>query len=257
VNIRTLLRTAFSGLILFALSQTASAEMHATAEFESGATRPVTIALLPAQVELLKQRMIRREAQVEEAGGLETALTNAVAAELGKKGYAVRVISAEEINADAELQELGVEANRRFDEVLTNISARLSKHIETRRYQVGDTITVLANRLDVDAVVFVRMQLIAAAKGVQILNMGMAGAQTMMSVSLVDVNTTDIEAYVTLPVMRRGKVFGGYEDVMNNPDEEMAKFAEATLSDLLDADPSARASQPDEDVISDIEELLK
>jgi hypothetical protein len=257
MNFSTMLRAALGSFAMLVLAQTAFGEMHATTEFESGANRPVTIALLPAQVELVKQRMIRREAQVEEAGGLEKALTDAVAAELGKKGYAVRVIMADDINADAELQALVVEANRRFDEVLTNISARLSKNIETRRYQVGDTITVLAKRLDVHAVAFVRMQLIAAAKGVQILNMGMAGAQTMVSISLVDVNTTDIEAYVTLPVLRRGKVFGGYEDVMNDPEEEMAKYAEATLSDLLDADPGARAAQPDDNVISDIEQILK
>jgi hypothetical protein len=84
----------------------------------------------------------------------------------------------------------------------------------------------------------------------------MAGSQTMMSVSLVDAGTTDIEAYVTLPIMRRGKVFGGYDDVMNNPDEEMARFADATLGDLLDADPSARVESADEDVLSDLESLL-
>jgi hypothetical protein len=78
----------------------------------------------------------------------------------------------------------------------------------------------------------------------------------MMSVSLVDAGTTDIEAYVTLPIMRRGKVFGGYDDVMNNPDEEMARFADATLGDLLDADPSARVESADEDVLSDLESLL-
>lgn len=236
---------------------TAAAEMHATVEFESGATRPVTVALLPARVELLKQRMIRREAEVEEAGQLEGYLTSAVLSELAGKNYNVIEVTADQINSDPALQELVIEANRSFDELHGNVSRRLRKQIETRRYHAGDSVTLLATRLGVDAIAFVRMQLIAAAKGVQIMNMGMGGAQTMMSVSLVDRNTTDIEAYVTLPVMRRGKVFGGYEDVMNNPDEEMANFAEATLGDLLPADPSARAEVSDDAVLDDLESLLE
>jgi len=238
-------------------AQPVLAEMHATDEFVSGATRPVTVALLPAHVELLKKRILRLEAEVDESGQLESHLTAAVEEELRAKGYDVRTLTNDEINADPGLQELVVEANRRFDELLGNVSARLRKQIETRRYHAGDTLTLLANRLDVDAVAFVRMQLVAAAKGVQALNFGMAGSQTMMSVSLVDGNTTDIEAYVTLPILRRGKVFGGYDEVMANPDEEMAKFAEATLGDLLDADPSARVDSSDEDVLSELEDLLQ
>jgi hypothetical protein len=235
----------------------ATAEMHATAEFEAGTTRPVTVALLPAQVSLLKQRMIRQEAQVEEAGELEGYLTNAIATGLSAKSYTVVELTASEINADPVLQNLVVDANRRFDELLGNVARRLRKDIESRRYHAGDTMTLLANHLGVDAIAFVRMQVVAAARGVQVLNMGMGGAQTMMSVSLVDGDTTDIEAYVTLPIMRRGKVFGGYEDIMNNPDEEMANYAEATLGDLLAADPSARVEVAADDVLDELESILK
>jgi hypothetical protein len=234
----------------------AAAEMHATEEFESGANRPVTVAVLPARVSLVKQRLIRREDQPEEAGQLEGHLTSAVAAALREKGYKVKIVSADAINADANLQELAVESNRRYDELLDNVSRRLRKKIETRRYHAGDSVTLLANKLGVDAVAFVRMQVVAAAKGVQALNFGMAGSQTMMSVSLVDKNTTDIEAYVTLPILRRGKTFAGYDEIMANPDEEMSKFAQATLHDLLAADPSARVEGSDEDVLSDVESLL-
>jgi hypothetical protein len=242
---------------LFFFAGYAAAEMHATQEFESGSTRPITVAVLPSQVDLVKQRMIRREAQVEESGQLEGYLTDAVANELGAKGYRVDIVTVEEIGADPQLQALVVEANRRFDELLANVSSRLRKQIETRRYHAGDSITALADKLGVDAIAFVRMQLIAAGKGVQVMNMGMGGAQTMMSVSLVDRHTTDIEAYVTLPIMRRGKVFGGYDDIMNNPDEEMAVYAAATLEDLLRADPAARTQVSDEDVLADLEALLE
>lgn len=244
-------------LLSFVILGTAQAEMHATEEFEAGETRPVTVAVLPAQVNLIKQRMIRREAQVEEAGELEAHLSNAVAGELGAKRYEVELITAERINADPELQALVVEANRRFDEVLGNITRRLRKQIENRSFHTGDTLTLLASRLGVDAVAFVRMDLIANARGVQALNFGMGGAQTMMSVSLVDGTTTDVEAYVTLPLMRRGRMFGGYDDVMENPDEEMAKFATATLDDLLDADPSLRAESSDDNVLADLDALLE
>jgi hypothetical protein len=235
----------------------ALAELHATEEFESGATRPVSIALLPAHVQLVKQRMIRREAEVEEAGELEAHLTTAVATELTARGYAVQVLDAAAINTDARLQELVVDADRRYGEMLTNVASKLRKQMTKRRNNAGDSMRLLASYLGVDAVAFVRMELIAAAKGVQVLNMGMGGTQTMMSVSLIDGVSSDIEAYITLPVLRRGKMFGGYDDVMNNPDEEMAKFAASTLDDLPFADPSLRAVTSDEDVLSDLESLLQ
>ncbi|MGD2166841.1 MAG: hypothetical protein PVF63_01970 [Gammaproteobacteria bacterium] len=244
-------------LLGFAWLGSAQAEMHATDEFESGETRPVTVAVLPAQVNLVRQRMIRREAQVEESGELEAHLANAVASELGRKQYEVELITADRINSDPELQTLVVEANRRFDEVLGNMARRLRKQIESRNFHTGDTLTLLASRLGVDAIAFVRMDLIANAKAVQALNFGMGGAQTMMSVSLVDGTTTDVEAYVTLPIMRRGKMFGGYDDVMSNPDEEMANYASATLGDLLDADPSLRVETADDDVLADLDALLE
>jgi len=247
---------AFGAMTVFSCGN-AVAEVHATDEFNSGETRPVTIAVLPAQVNLVKQRMIRREAEVDEAGELEAHLSAAVAAELTAKRYDVDLVTAERINADPELQALVVEANRRYDEVLGSLARRLRKQIEERSFQTGDTLTLLADRLGVDAIAFVRMDLIANAKGVQALNFGMGGAQTMMSVSLVDGTTTDVEAYVTLPIMRRGKVVGGYDDIMNNPDEEMANYALATLDDLIEADPSLRAESSDDSVLADLDALLE
>ena len=245
-------------LCVFMLSgRSAWAELHATEEFESGATRPVTIAFLPAHVELVKQRMIRREAQVEEAGALESHLSLAIASEFMARGYDVRILSADAINTDSRLQELVVDADRRYGEMLTNVSARFKKKVAERRYNAGDSMKLLAAHLGVDAIGFVRMQLVAAGKGVQVMNMGMGGTQTMLSVSVIDGTTSDIEAYITLPILRRGKMFGGYEDVMKDPDVEMARFASATLDDLPDADPGARVQQSEADVLSDLESLLE
>ena len=251
------LRLALLGCLSFLAVEIATAAMHATVEFESGASRPITVAVLPAHVAMAKQRLLRQEAEVEESGELEGHLTTAVAAGLTEKGYEVRVLTTDQINSDPGLQELVVESDRRFDELLANVSRRMRKQIESRRYHAGDTVALLAQRLGVDAIAFVRMQIIVPAAGVRALNMGMGGEQTMMSVSLVDESTTDIEAYVTLPIMRRGSMFGGYEEIMGNPDEEMAKYAEATLKDLLAAEPSARVEGTEDDVLSDLESLLE
>ena len=125
--------TIVMSLLSFGAIGGAQAEMHATEEFETGATRPVKVAVLPAQVNLIRQRMIRREAQVEEAGELEAHLASAVASQLSVKAYEVELLTAERINADPELQALVVEANRRFDEVLGNITRRLRKQIEEQQ----------------------------------------------------------------------------------------------------------------------------
>jgi hypothetical protein len=114
--------TALLAVLVVLAVRPVAAEMHATTEFQSGATRPVTVALLPARVELVEQRMIRNKSDVEGAAELEGHLTTAVEAGLAGKGYEVQVVTTEAINADAELQALVVEANRRFDEVLANVS---------------------------------------------------------------------------------------------------------------------------------------
>lgn len=246
----------FAGAAL--MGAPAEAEVHATPEFESGETRPVSIGLLPAHVMLMKQKMIRRSNEVEEAGELEGHLTAAVASELGAHGYEVRVLDAESISADARLQELVVDADRRYGETLTNIMSRLSKkRVKRREYNAGDSMKLLAAHLGVDAIAFVRMDVVASGKAVQALNFGLGGTQTMMSVSLIDGTSADIEAYITLPVMRRGKLAGGYDDMMADPDVEMSRYASVTLDDLQEADPSLRVEASDEDVLDDLESLLE
>lgn len=236
----------------------AAAAMHATKEFEDGATRPATIALLPAQVELVMQRIMRQETQVEEGGELEGHLLSAVAAEFETRGYEVVVLTAERINSDPLLQEAVVNADRRFAELYDQVESKLKRHVKRRRYNAGAEAQILAAQLGVDAVAFTRMQLVAAAKGLQVLKMGMGGTETMLTVTVIDGSTSDIEAYFTLPILRRAKVVGGgYEDIMNDPDVEMARYARLTLDDLPDADPAARVAASEDDVLADIEALLE
>ncbi|MGD8341271.1 MAG: hypothetical protein PVH89_10835 [Gammaproteobacteria bacterium] len=241
------------------VSASAGAKVIATDEFEDGSTRPVTLVVLPSRVELTKQRIIRQEAQVEESGDLETHLTAAVAVEFRSKGYEVTVIDADAIAADPGLQELAVDANRRFDEFMTNIGTKLSKskRVRNREYSVGDEATLLAARLGVDALAFARMQIIVPAAGVRALNFGMGGETAMLSVTIVDGSSSDIEAFITLPVLKRDKMFGGHDDIVENPEEQMANYAHGTLDDIPEADPSLRAEDSSEDVLSDLESLLE
>jgi len=83
----------------------ARGEVHETAEFAAGATRPLSVVILPSEVELTKQRLIRQEAQIEESGVLEVHLTDAVAAEFRSRNYNVELVDAAAIAQDPALQE--------------------------------------------------------------------------------------------------------------------------------------------------------
>lgn len=242
-----------------ATAAAAAAKVIATDEFEQGSTRPVSVVVLPSQVSLVKQRLIRQEAQVEESGQLEPYLTAAVASEFRERAYAVQVVDAAAISADPGLQELVLDANRRFDELLTNVGSRLAKsrNIRDREYNAGDAARLVAARLGVDALAFARMQIIAPAGGVRALNLGVGGETAMLTVTIVDGKSGDVEAYITLPALRRGKMFGGHDDIVENPAEQMANYAEATLGDLPQADPSSRQESSSEDALLELESLLE
>ena len=252
----------FAGLIVCALAapQGVLAAMHATEEFEDGSTRPVSIALLPVHAELLKQKIVESENQIEESTELAEYLTNAMIAEFESRNYVVRVITPQEINMDPELQELVVDADRRYGELLTQVQTKLKRQVAKRRYNAGEEMVLLAAKLGVDAIAFTRMQIVASAPGRSVLahtiGIGSAGSTSMMSISLIDGKSSDIEAYFVPPVLRRGSAFSGYNAIMEDPVGEMAKMARITLDDLPQADPSGRAQNADEDVLADLESLL-
>lgn len=247
---------AAAGIVV---GQLAIGKVIATDEFADGSTRPVSIVVLPSHVELVKQKLLRQEAQVEESGDLEGHLTAAVAQEFRSRGYEVRIVDVDAIAADPSLQELVVDANRRFDELMTNVGARLSKskNVQNREYNAGDEAKLLAARLGVDALVFARMQMVAPGAGVRALNFGVGGEAAMLTVTIVDGISGDVEAYITLPAMKRGKMFGGHDEIVANPETEMANYAGATLEDLPNADPSLRTERSEQGVISDLESILE
>jgi hypothetical protein len=241
----------------------ASAAMHATEEFEQGATRPRSIVFLPPQAVLIKKKIVQTEQQIEESGELANYLGMSVAAAFEARGYEVRVLTPEEVGADPELQELVLDASRRYSELLTQMRVRLPRQIAKRRYQAGDEMRLLAAKLGVDAVGFAEIQIFAAAAGASAVSIltgfGSAGSSTLLSVSVIDGATANIEAFFVPPVLRRGSL-AGYEAIMADPSGKIAELAEATLRDLPQVDAAARASreaESDEDVLSEVEDLLE
>jgi hypothetical protein len=176
------------------------------------------------------------------------------------QGYEVRVLQPDEVNADPELQELVLDASRRYAEMLTQVRTRMPRQIGKRRYEAGDEMRALAAKLGVDAVGFAEIQIYATAPGATAVGLilgGSAGSSTLISVSVIDGATANIEAFFVPPVMRRGSM-AGYDAIMADPAARIAELTEATLRDLPQADAAARAtSESDEDVLSDVEELLE
>jgi hypothetical protein len=259
--LRRLLISALAFGAMAGATATANAAMHATAEFESGATRPRTIAFLPPQAMLIKKKIVQTEQQLEESGELANYLGASVLEAFKAQGYEVRVLTPNEVGADPELQELVLDASRRYAEMLTQVRLRLPRQIGKRRYEAGDEMRVLASKLGVDAVGFAEIQIFAAAAGASAVSIltgfGSAGSSTLISVSVIDGATANIEAFFVPPVLRRGSL-AGYDAIMADPAGKIGELTEATLRDLPQVDAAARAAtESDEDVLSDVEDLLE
>ncbi|HLF13249.1 MAG TPA: hypothetical protein VJA26_18775 [Gammaproteobacteria bacterium] len=230
----------------------APAAMRATEEFKDGSTRPVSIALLPVQATVVKAKVVETEELIEESTELGALLGRELDAVMEANGYAVELISPERVNADPQLQEYVIDANRRHDEMLGQL--RLNR-VKRRIYNAGDEIRLLADYLGVDAIAFSRLQVVAATGGrtavALLVGIGSIGG-TSSTLSLVDGDTADLEALFT-------STYAGasYKAIEENPEGQMAQVAKSTLNRLPPADASVRAEEgDDEDVLSDVESLL-
>jgi len=258
---RRLLSSALATGFVAGAASTADAGMHATPEFEAGTTRPRSIAFLPPQAMLIKQKIVQTEQQIEESGELANYLGSSVETAFKLQGYEVRVLNPQDVSADPELQELVLDASRRYAEMLTQLRTRLPRQIGKRRYEAGDEMRTLAAKLGVDAVGFAEIQIFAAAPGASAVSIltgfGSSGSSTLISVSVIDGETANIEAYFVPPVLRRGSI-AGYEAIMADPAGRIGELTGATLRDLPKVDAAARAAgESDEDVLSDVEDLLE
>jgi hypothetical protein len=258
---RRLFNSALAAAFVAGVALPVKAGMHATPEFEAGTTRPRSIAFLPPQAMLIKQKIVQTEQQIEESGELASYLGSSVEAAFKLQGYEVRVLNPQEVSADPELQELVLDASRRYAEILTQLRTRLPRQIGKRRYEAGDEMRTLAAKLGVDAVGFAELQIFAAAAGASAVSIltgfGASGSSTLISVSVIDGETANIEAYFVPPVLRRGSI-AGYDAIMADPAGRIGELTSATLRDLPKVDAAARApSESDEDVLSDVEDLLE
>ena len=252
-----------SGLVVSLLigGSSADAAMHATGEFEAGATRPRSIVFLPPQAALIKQKVVQAEQQADASGELADYLGASVEAAFKAQGYDVRVLTPAEIGTDPELQELVLEASRAYAEMLTQLRLKLPRQIGKQRQEACDEMRLLAAKLGVDAVGFAEIQISAAAAGATVVSgftgFGSAGSSTLMSVSVIDGPTASIEAFFVPPVLRRGSM-AGYDAIMADPAGKIGELTEATLRDLPKADAAALVTaENDEDVLSDVEDLLE
>jgi hypothetical protein len=252
-----------SGLVVSLLigGSSADAAMHATSEFEAGATRPRSIVFLPPQAALIKQKVVQAEQQADASGELAGYLGASVEAAFKEQGYDVRVLTPAEIGNDPELEALVLAASRGYAEMLARLRLKLPRQIGKQRQEAGDEMRLLAAKLGVDAVGFAEIEISAAAAGATVVSgftgFGSAGSSTLMSVSIIDGTAASIEAFFVPPIMRRGS-FAGYDAIMADPAGKIGELTEATLADLPKADAAALVvAEADEDVLSDVEDLLE
>jgi hypothetical protein len=225
-----------------------------TAEFASGATRPRSIALLPVEASVSRARVADSEGLVDDSLVYGEDLNAQLKELMAAKGYEVKVVDADQINTDPVLQEHVVDANRAFDDIMSKYKP---KNLPKRMYNGGDSVRLLADHLDVDAVAFtsLNMTITMAGKAIVAALIGGSQAGTFGNMALVDGSTGDLEA-----------MFFGFAYVTpgEKTDEEMhgfvVKVAEGVDKRLPAADPSARvevAESDDDEVLGEVESLLE
>src|SRR5690606_4270002 len=180
------------GLTALLVSAQALAALFSTEEFESGETRPVSIAVLPVEASIVRTKLVDTEALVDESTQLGADYAGKIAALLESKGYAVQVLDPQRINADVRLQEYVVDANRRFVELGGKVRGR---RIKNRIYNAGDEVRLLADYLGVDAIAFSRLSITITPAGKAIMS-ALTGGSTSgaySSLGVVDGASADLE----------------------------------------------------------------
>jgi hypothetical protein len=211
-----------------------------TTEFRNLELRPRSIALLPPLSSLKKKGVFATEDQVGETAQLELALTREIEKQLSSRGYQVRTLTAEEINADAELKALLSNANQRYNEEYGRIVALKVSGVKYRRFSVGNEARLLARYLKVDAVAFPRMQAVGGS-GAAIVFSPTGGGQINMEFALVHARTGDIEAF--FGAINSGGLFGkSLNSILEKPDKHMAKISKTATKKMPDVD---KALKPD------------
>lgn len=227
-NLRTRVLGTIAVLAALALGASpANARHFETQQFLDDEMRPLALALLPPQAELIEQRAVFSEELVAEARAFEESMTKWIQTQLENKGYAVKILTAEEINADPEVQKLVYAVNSRYDEEREKLRKR-PWDLEKHRYGCGDDLRVLADVLDVDAIVMARMTAAGAAPGRVALSVfGAWSSGAHLDVAVVDADTGDVEAFFDADVWGTGK-----KQVMEKGDKLVATLTHQALTDV-------------------------
>ncbi|HET7133522.1 MAG TPA: hypothetical protein VFJ95_14815, partial [Gammaproteobacteria bacterium] len=178
---------------MLACSTPALAQRGFTPEFANGATRPRSVALLPVKASVVRAKVAETQGLIDESVVYGAEFNEQVKALMTAKGYEVQVLDPERINADAELQEYVIDANRAFDDMMKQYRP---KKLEKRIYNAGDSVRLLATRLGVDAIAFGKVSITITAAGKAIVSALIGGttAGASSNFALVNGATGDLEA---------------------------------------------------------------
>jgi len=226
-----------------------------TNEFRTMELRPKTIALLPARSSLTQDGVFNSENKVGETAGLEDALAKYLEKQISSRGYTVRRVTFDEINADPQLADLLNAANQRYDEEYATIVAFKVNNVKNRRYSVGEEGRRLAIYLGVDAVAFPRMQISGSSSTSKWASAlgghgGKAGGINM-EFGLVHARTGNIEAFFGAVSKSGSGPFGGvsFKKILKKGDKYMKDIAKTATKKLPDFDEALKPQKLDEEAV--------
>ena len=203
---RTIAPIAVTLAMIVAPYAPAHARAVATLDFANGNVSIGSIAIVPPQAEMTTRKVGADDSMIEESRLLEQyGLDNTVRL-LEEKGYDITTISPDDLAQDSELQDLVRRANDRFDEEYAKL-ARKPGLLKKGRYTIGEEAQQLADYLDVDAVVFERIYMEAAAGGQMAMAfiMGRSAGGASFSVTLANGSDGSVFGYYNWALGAIGK----------------------------------------------------
>lgn len=158
-----------------------------TPEFMTKVSRPMRVAILPAQAYFMKSQAVMTADMVKEANALEDEAGQVIETQLVDKQYGVRVITPKDFDDLPGLKELVTSVNSRYDEEWSKILGS-RRDVRHKRFSAGDQVVQLCSLLKVDGLVVPRIVASAPTGGrvalTMILSLGQAAEHGMASMGL-------------------------------------------------------------------------
>ncbi len=237
-----------------------------TPEFMTRVSRPMRVAVLPAQAFITKRQAVMTSDLIKEADALEDAAVRSIEALLKEKQYEVRVVTPKDFEELPGLKDLVTAVNNRYDEEWSKILNH-RREVRQKRFAVGDQAVQLCSLLKVDGLVVTRIAANVPTGGRRaltlILSLGQAYEEAMASSALgvLAGGGGRVEAYFD------AVTHAGLGALLKKPDKVMARLFEKTLdrypaaAQVLETDKEVEAADAadasDDAAISDFEEALK